>query len=143
MAVRTSETSRQKKFPGIAFRDSTVGREAHVEGHRVAVWEVVRVHRETKTIAKTADYFRWPTALVRHALAYAKAFPAEMERQCLAETGQSERGRTARAGCRSVFKDLLQSVKEAAAIERGEMKPARVFKVEPPRPRRKGDRNLP
>ena len=32
---------------------------------------------------------------------------------------------------KELFAELLQSVKEAVAIERGEMKPSRVFKVEP------------
>ncbi len=31
-----------------------------------------------------------------------------------------------------LFNELLQSVKEAVAIERGEMKPSRVFKVRTP-----------
>jgi putative transcriptional regulator len=31
---------------------------------------------------------------------------------------------------KELFAELLQSVKEAVAIERGEMKPSRVFKVE-------------
>ena len=31
-----------------------------------------------------------------------------------------------------VFKELLESVRQAAAIIRGEMEPSRVFHVEPP-----------
>ena len=72
---------------GIGFRDSVGGREAYVQGHRVAVWEVVAVSHEAKTIARTAGHFRWTPALVRCALAYAKAFPKEIEQQRRAEAG--------------------------------------------------------
>jgi hypothetical protein len=82
------EKAVEEEFPGIGFRDAAGGREAHVLGHRVAVWEVEDVHRETGKVAKTADYFRWPEALVRCALAYAKAFPGEILRQREAEVGR-------------------------------------------------------
>ena len=75
------EKALEEEYPGIGFRDAIGGREAYVLGHRVAVWEVDGVHRETKSIAKAADYFRWPASLVRCALAYAKAFPGEVQRQ--------------------------------------------------------------
>ena len=81
------EKALEEEFPGIGFRDSAGGREAVVLGHRVAVWEVVAVHDETKTVAKTAAHFRWTPALVRCALAYVKAFPKEIEQQRLAEVG--------------------------------------------------------
>src|SRR5437899_12523428 len=68
------EKSLETEFPGISFRDSISGREAYVTGHRVAVWEVVAVHSETKSAAKTADHFHWPRVLVTRALTYAKAF---------------------------------------------------------------------
>jgi uncharacterized protein (DUF433 family) len=79
------EKALEEEYPGIGFRDSTGGREAYVLGHRVAVWEVVEVHREAKTITKTADHFRWTPALVRCALAYAKAFTKEIIQQRAAE----------------------------------------------------------
>lgn len=81
------EKALEEEFPGIGFRDSAGGREAHVLGHRVAVWEVVDVFREAKTLARTAGHFRWPPALVRCALAYAKAFPVEIEQQRKTEVG--------------------------------------------------------
>ncbi len=74
------EKSLESDFPSISFRDSTSGREAYVSGHRVAVWEVADVYAEVKTLEKTADHFRWPVILVKRALAYAKAFPEEIER---------------------------------------------------------------
>jgi len=82
------EKALEEEFPGINFRDAAGGREAHILGHRVAVWEVVDVHRAAKTIAKTAEHFRWPPALVRCALAYAKAYPREIEQQREAEVAE-------------------------------------------------------
>ena len=67
----------EEEFPGIGFRDSIGGREAFVLGHRVAVWEVVDVYQEAKSISRTADHFAWPEYLVKCALAYAKEFPDE------------------------------------------------------------------
>ena len=52
------EKSLETEFPGISFRNSLSGREAFLSGHRVAVWEVLAVHNDTKSVAKTADYFR-------------------------------------------------------------------------------------
>ena len=74
------EKSLETEFPGISFRSSLSGREAYLSGHRVAVWEVQDVYAETKSIEKTAEHFRWPSVLVRRALAYAKAFPEEIRR---------------------------------------------------------------
>ena len=79
------EKALEEEFPGIGFRDSIGGREAFVLGYRVAVWEVVDVHREAKTIARTADHFGWPDYLVKCALAYAKEFPGEIAAQRQAE----------------------------------------------------------
>jgi hypothetical protein len=80
------EKSLETEFPGISFRDSLSGREAYVTAHRVAVWEVLAVHHETKSLAKTADHFRWPRALAVRALAYAKAFPDETRESREGET---------------------------------------------------------
>lgn len=74
------EKSLETEFPGISFRNSLSGREAYLTGHRVAVWEVLDVYAETKSIEKTASHFRWPSVLVKRALAYAKAFPEEIRR---------------------------------------------------------------
>src|SRR5512139_394404 len=81
------EKALEEEFPGIGFRDSASGREAYVVGHRVAVWEVMDVYRETKTMADTAGHFRWTPALVRCALAYAKAYPKEIQQQREGEVG--------------------------------------------------------
>jgi hypothetical protein len=80
------EKSLETEFPGISFRNSLSGREAYLTGHRVAVWEVVAINDETKSVAKTAAHFHWPRVLVNRALAYAKAFPEEISRSREAET---------------------------------------------------------
>lgn len=72
------EKSLETEFPGISFRDSVSGREAYLTGHRVAVWEVLAVNAETKSVAKTAEHFHWPRVLVTRAMAYARAFPGEI-----------------------------------------------------------------
>jgi len=84
-SIYLNEKAVEEEFPGIGFRDSAAGREAYVLGHRVAVWEVLDVYREAKTIARTADHFSWPDYLVKCALAYAKAFPGEIAAQRKAE----------------------------------------------------------
>jgi len=81
------EKALEEEYPGVGFRDSIAGREAYILGHRIAVWEVLEVFGELKTVAKTAQHFRWPPALVRSALAFAKEFDAEVQQQRLAEIG--------------------------------------------------------
>ena len=82
------EKALEEEFPGIGFRDSVAGREAYMLGHRVAVWEVLEVYREAKSISNTANHFGWPDYLVKCALAYAKHFPKEIEAQRKAEAGE-------------------------------------------------------
>src|SRR5438876_11970046 len=81
------EKSLETEFPGISFRDSLSGREAYLTGHRVAVWEVLTVYEDTRSVEKTASHFRWPRVLVNRALAYAKAFPEEIRTARDEETG--------------------------------------------------------
>jgi uncharacterized protein (DUF433 family) len=80
------EKSLESEFPGISFRDSLSGREAYLTGHRIAVWEVLTVYEEAKSVEKTAAHFHWPRVLVTRALAYAKAFPEEIQRSRDGET---------------------------------------------------------
>jgi len=80
------EKSLETEFPGISFRDSLSGREAYLTGHRLAVWEVLAVYEETKSVERTADHFRWPHVLVKRALAYAKAFSEEIRSSREGET---------------------------------------------------------
>jgi len=79
------EKALEEEFPGIGFRDSAGGREAHILGHRLAVWEVVDALKEAGSVAKTAEHFYWPPALVRSALAYASSYPNRIESDRKAE----------------------------------------------------------
>src|SRR5215213_10097524 len=79
------EKALEEEFPGIGFRDSAAGREAYVLGHRVAVWEVQDVYRETKSIARAADHFSWPDYLVKCALAFVREHSEEISTQRKAE----------------------------------------------------------
>jgi hypothetical protein len=81
------EKAQEEEFPGIGFRDSAGGREAYVLGHRVAVWEVEDLFKKTRSVGKTAGHFRWPPALVRCALAYARDFPEKIAEGRRAEVG--------------------------------------------------------
>ena len=69
------EKSLETEYPGISFRDSLSGREAYLTGHRMAVWEVLAVHEETKSVERPASHFGWPRVLVKRAMAYAKVLP--------------------------------------------------------------------
>src|SRR5215470_12768359 len=71
------EKALEEEFPGIGFRDGAAGREAYLLGQRVAVWEVLDVYKEAKSIARTADHFGCPDYLVKCALAFAKQFSRE------------------------------------------------------------------
>ena len=82
------EKALEEEFPGIGFRDAIGGREAYVLGYRVAVWEVLDVYREARSIARTADHFGWPDYLVKCALAYAREFPAQIAAQRESEIGE-------------------------------------------------------
>jgi len=82
------EKALEEEFPGIGFRDAAGGREAYVLGQRVAVWEVMDVHREAKAVSRSADHFGWPEYLVKCALAYAKQYPGEIAAQRQAEVGE-------------------------------------------------------
>ncbi len=81
------EKALEEEFPGMGFRDAAGGREMFVLGQRVAVWEVMDVYREAKSISRTADHFSWPEYLVKCALAYAKEYPDEIAAQRQAEVG--------------------------------------------------------
>jgi hypothetical protein len=54
----------------------------------MAVWEVVDIYLEAKTISRTADHFGWPDYLVKCALALAKQVPAKIAAQRHWEAGE-------------------------------------------------------
>jgi hypothetical protein len=79
-AELVGESLRRADFAFIEFRDSTVGRQAYVQGTRLAVWQAITVLRSYDgDVAKAAAHLAWPEAKMRAAVAYAKAFPDEIE----------------------------------------------------------------
>jgi uncharacterized protein (DUF433 family) len=73
------EGLRCSEFPFIDFRDSSVGRQAYIQGSRLPVWQVLMLARgykgDVKLIAKHLD---WPEIKVRAALNYAEVFSKEI-----------------------------------------------------------------
>jgi hypothetical protein len=73
------EGLRRADFAFIDFRDSTVGRQACVQGSSLAVWEILMLARNYKNdVSLVAKHLRWPQAKVQAAFNYAKAFPDEI-----------------------------------------------------------------
>ena len=62
------------------LRDSAVGRQAYLVGRRLAVWQVVALTRDFGGDAeRTAAHLELPKVFVAAALAYARAYPEEVE----------------------------------------------------------------
>jgi len=79
-----SESIRRSDFAFIDFRDSASGRQAYIQGTRLAVWQAITVLRSYEgNVAKAAAHLRWPEAKMHAAIAYTKAFPGEIEEAIL------------------------------------------------------------
>ena len=79
------EGLRRSEFAFIDFRDSPVGRQAYIQGHTLAVWEIMLLLRSYKNNAlMAARHLEWPQTKVQAAIHYAMAFPQEIN-QALAE----------------------------------------------------------
>lgn len=79
------EGLRRSEFAFIDFRDSSVGRQAYIQGSSLAVWEVLLlVHSYKNDLQAVAKHLRWPRAKVQAAINYAEAFSSEIE-EALAE----------------------------------------------------------
>ena len=75
-----AEGVRRSRFPAIEFRDGQPGRVAYLVGSRWPVWMIVELVRELDgDLAEAVKLIRKPAALVRMALAYADAYPQEIE----------------------------------------------------------------
>jgi uncharacterized protein (DUF433 family) len=74
------EALRLREFAFVEFRDSPVGRQAYLQGTRLAVWHVAKLARAMSADASAVSAeLSIPTAQVRAALTYAEAFPDELE----------------------------------------------------------------
>ena len=79
-AILLDESLRRDEFAFIDFRESSVGRQACIQGSRLAVWQVVSLVRSYGgDVKKTAGHLEWPPVKVQAALNYSKAFPDEIE----------------------------------------------------------------
>jgi uncharacterized protein (DUF433 family) len=79
-AILLEESLRRDEFAFIDFRDSALGRQAYIQGSRVAVWMAAKIARAYGNDArKTAEHLERPLSQIRAALHYAEAFPDEIE----------------------------------------------------------------
>ena len=79
-AILLDEGLRRDEFAFIDFRDSPVGRQAYIQGSRLAVWQVVSlVGSHGGDVAKAAKHLEWPLVKLQAALNYAGAFPDEID----------------------------------------------------------------
>jgi hypothetical protein len=79
-AILLDESLRRDEFAFIDFRDSSVGRQAYIQGSRLAIWQVVSLVRSySGDVKKAAEHLEWPQVKVQAALNYSKAFPDEIE----------------------------------------------------------------
>jgi hypothetical protein len=89
-AELVGESLRRADFAFIDFRDSAGGRQAYIQGTRLAVWQVISLLKSYRgDVTKAAAHLRWPEAKVHAAIGYTEAFPDEIE-QALAEQASSE-----------------------------------------------------
>jgi hypothetical protein len=78
-AIYVKEGVRRSRFPAIEFRDGAPGRVAYVTGTRWPVWMVVDLVKDLGgRTAEAAKRLEKPEAVVKMALAYAEAYPAEI-----------------------------------------------------------------
>jgi uncharacterized protein (DUF433 family) len=75
------EGARMRRIPGIVFADGPTGRRARIAGTGIDVFEVVGAFQamEGSWQRLRAAYDRLSEAQLRAALAYAEAYPAEIE----------------------------------------------------------------
>lgn len=80
----TEEAARMRRFPGIGFRGPEGSRDAWVLGTALDVWQIVEAHRAFGSVERTLAETDLSERQLRLALAYAEAYPDEIE-QALAE----------------------------------------------------------
>jgi hypothetical protein len=74
------EGVRRARFPAIEFRDGDPARLAYLAGTRWPIWMIVSLVEELEQdLEGAAEHIQRPAALVRLALAYAEAYPAEIQ----------------------------------------------------------------
>jgi uncharacterized protein (DUF433 family) len=74
-----SEAIRERRFPGIAFRDEDYRRRATVLGTGLDVWELIALLRDFETPEELAEAYRLTPAQIRAALAYYREYGDEID----------------------------------------------------------------
>lgn len=75
------EGRRRELFRGIEFRDTPLGRLAHVQGTRISVaFAGQAAESHDHDAAQLAAHFRWPLWKAESVLAYLTAYPSEIAR---------------------------------------------------------------
>ena len=83
-AAYISEGVRRSQFPAVEFRNGSPGRVAYLVGSRWPVWMITELAKELKgDIESAAAQIHKPAGLVKMVLAYADAYPKEIN-DCLA-----------------------------------------------------------
>jgi hypothetical protein len=80
----TEEAARMRRFPGIGFRGPEGSRDAWVIGSALDVWEIIEAYRDFGSVERMLRETDLSARRLRLALAYADAYPDEIE-QALAE----------------------------------------------------------
>ena len=78
-AMLIEESLRESEFAYIEFRNSPVGRQAHMKNSNLAVWQVIMLADEYKRdLEKTSTHLQKPIEWVKAAFNYAEAYPEEI-----------------------------------------------------------------
>ena len=76
------EGLRRQEFALIDFRDSAAGRQAYVQGSRLAIWQVADLLRGyNQNSEAVAKHLEWSLEKVQAAVNYIEAFPEEIAEQ--------------------------------------------------------------
>lgn len=107
------EGLRRSEFALIEFRDTPAGRQAYIQGTRLAVWQVVAITRAYEGDSQqTAEHLEWPVFKVTAALNYAEAFADEVQ-QAIEDNQSSDFKKLSRA------LPALESVQVPARVLKG------------------------
>ena len=79
-ALLLEESLRRREFLFVEFRDTPAGRTTFLQGTRIAVWHMVEWARACDgNTAQVAEHLGIPEIQVKYCLAYAAAYPDEIE----------------------------------------------------------------
>lgn len=99
------EGLRMDEHPGVFFADGPTGRRARLFGTGADVWEVIATVKDNDgDESAAADYLDLPVAMVRSAITYYAAFPAEIDALIERNQAESERAEAAWLAAREALK---------------------------------------